>query len=280
MRGAEIRWLRLALSLVVLALGAGCGGGQSESAGAATQPAQSAQAAAVAEQTPPDTTPALHRFLPDEMKRSTRAESFPHQAHVRIDCSVCHDVPRGHGTHTTVQCAACHRASAQATERNLTVTDCQTCHHVTQQTWTCEHCHGTPGTFVTQQQFDLSVWSAPRTRTLTFQHAWHEGVDCGSCHNSKPSLSPEPCSSCHAQHHAQSVRCQSCHTPSPIGEHDVNAHLSCSGSGCHTAPLVEAISDTRAFCLVCHQAQENHEAGRRCVDCHAVRPELPAGRSS
>jgi hypothetical protein len=53
----------------------------------------------------------------------------------------------------------------------------------------------------------------------------------------------------------------------------VNAHLTCSGSGCHTAPEVERVSDTRAVCLLCHQEQENHEPGGVCVECHRVRPE-------
>jgi hypothetical protein len=268
------RSARLGSSLLVMGLGlaAGCGGGP---AGEETGAEPVTQVAAAPEPAP-DTAPTLHRFLPDAMRRSTRAESFPHEAHVRIDCSVCHDVPQGHGTHDTVECSACHRASAQATMRNLAISDCQTCHHVTQKSWTCDHCHATPGQFVTQQQLDLGVWSAPRTRELTFDHAWHAGVDCASCHKSAPSLSPEPCSSCHESHHVASARCQTCHTPSPIAAHNVDAHLSCSGSGCHRAPLVEALADTRAFCLVCHQAQENHEPGGRCVQCHAVRPNLPA----
>lgn len=263
------------LLLLGLGLAAACGG-EPEQESAPSEPEQTVASVA---QTTPDTTPVLHRFLPDEMRRSTRAEQFPHEAHVRIDCSVCHDVPQGHGTHTTVQCAACHRASAQATQRNLTTADCQTCHHVTQTTWTCEHCHGAPGTYTTRQVFALGVWSAPRTRELTFQHSWHSSLECSSCHKTEPSLSPEPCSSCHEQHHQASVRCQSCHTPSPLEEHDVNAHVSCSGAGCHNAPLVEAIADTRTVCLVCHQAQENHEPGGQCIECHAVRPDADGGRT-
>lgn len=268
--------LGLALFLGGMGLISGCGGGTPQEGGTT---GEAVQPATVSEPQSTDTMPALHRFLPDEMRRSTRAETFPHEAHVRIDCSVCHSVPQGHGTHENVGCAACHRASAQATQRNLTPADCQTCHHVTQQTWTCEHCHGTPGAYATRQEFDLAVWTAPRTRELTFQHAWHEGVDCSSCHKTKPSLSPEPCSSCHAEHHAQGIRCQSCHTPSPISQHDVNAHVSCSGAGCHDAPFVEAIADTRTVCLVCHQAQEDHEPGGQCIQCHAVRPEANGGRT-
>jgi hypothetical protein len=266
-----IRGAPLALGLLALGLVAACGGEPSSAGdGGATL---AAVATPVVQR--PDTTPTLRRFLPDSMRRSTRAEKFPHEAHVRIDCATCHDVPQGHGTHDTVACSACHRASAQATMRNLTTADCQTCHHVTQKAWTCEHCHGKPGTFATQQEFVLGVWNQPRTRQLSFDHAWHTGVECASCHKGAPSLAPEPCSSCHESHHVATVRCQTCHTPSPIAAHDVNAHLSCSGAGCHTAPLVEALSETRAFCLVCHQEQENHEPGGQCVQCHRVRPNVP-----
>jgi hypothetical protein len=30
-------------------------------------------------------------------------------------------------------------------------------------------------------------------------------------------------------------------------------------------------------CLVCHQAQEDHEPGGNCVECHRVRSGLPGG---
>lgn len=81
-----------------------------------------------------------------------------------------------------------------------------------------------------------------------------------------------PCGSCHQDHHRPDARCQSCHTQPPASAHGVQAHVSCSGSGCHDAPDVDAMAQTRAVCLVCHQAQENHEVGRECADCHQVRP--------
>ena len=248
----------------------GCGGGEPPAAQVQESPAEAATSVTQAA----DTARALHRFLPDEMRRSTRAETFPHNAHVQIDCSVCHQVSQGHGTHTTVECASCHRASGLATVRNLGPADCQTCHHVTQASLTCQHCHGSPGAYETSQVLSLSVWSAPRTRTLHFEHSRHAALTCRQCHTSEPSLAPESCASCHDSHHVATARCQSCHTPSPLTAHDVNAHLGCSG--CHSAPLVEAMAGTRAVCLVCHQAQEDHEAGRECMQCHRVRPGVEA----
>lgn len=256
--------------LVALGVLAGCTGGSVPEEGGEAVPEVAEIAAA---EVPQDAAVAtLRRFLPDEMRRSTRAETFPHEAHVQIDCAICHQVAEGHGSHDTVECADCHRASALATVRALAAADCQACHHGADQSWTCEHCHGAPGSYRTTQELFLAVWSAPRSRELAFEHAWHDGLDCASCHASRPSLSPEPCAACHEDHHVATVRCQSCHTPPREGAHDVDAHLTCGGAGCHRAPRVEAIAGSRSACLVCHQAQEDHEPGGECIECHRVRP--------
>jgi hypothetical protein len=265
---AELRWSAL---LLASGLAAGCGGGEvSEEGQRELEPASEVAAA----QASPDTSPALRRFLPDAMRRATRAETFPHDAHGQIDCAVCHQVPQGHGSHDTVECADCHRASALTTVRALTPGQCASCHHGTEQAFGCEHCHGTPGTLRSAQTLALEVWAAPRTRELDFEHGRHSELTCASCHQTPPSLAAASCASCHAEHHVATVRCASCHTPPAAGAHDVQAHLTCSGSGCHSAPLVEAIADTRAVCLVCHQAQEDHEPGGSCIECHRVRPGL------
>jgi hypothetical protein len=229
---------------------------------------------AVAAQAPPDTAPALRRFLPDAMQRATRAETFPHDAHGQIACAVCHEAPRGHDVHDTLECADCHRASATATVRALGPDQCAACHHGSEQTLGCAHCHGPPGPVGSAQVLAFDVWNAPRTRVLDFDHGRHAALECASCHQAPPALEPASCASCHSEHHVPTVRCASCHTPPAAGAHDVQAHLTCSGSGCHSAPLVEAIADTRAVCLVCHQAQEDHEPGGSCIDCHRVRPGL------
>jgi len=262
-------------ALVWLALAAGCSGepAADEQAGEGTP----ALAENSAPESPADSAgPPLRRFLPDEMRRSTRAESFPHEAHGQIDCSVCHDVPNGHATHADVECAGCHRASASVTVRELRPEQCAACHHGAEQRLTCRDCHEDRPVVASVQMLDLEVWSAPRSRALTFDHDVHGALDCTSCHRAAPLLTPtEPCSTCHSEHHAEGVRCVSCHTPPPPTAHDVQAHLSCSGAGCHRAPEVEAITDSRSVCVVCHQAQEEHEPGGNCVECHRVRPETP-----
>jgi hypothetical protein len=263
--------LRGVVLVMATALATACGGGEvSEEVQGELEPAPEVAAA----QAPPDTTPTLRRFLPDAMRRATRAETFPHDAHGQIDCAVCHQVPQGHGTHDTVECADCHRASALATVRALSPDQCASCHHGAELALGCAHCHGTPGAVRSAQTLAFDVWAAPRTRELDFDHGRHAALECASCHQAAPALEPAPCASCHAEHHVATVRCASCHTPPAAGAHDVQAHLTCSGSACHSAPLVEAIADTRAVCLVCHQAQEDHEPGGSCIECHRVRPGL------
>lgn len=219
----------------------------------------------------------LRPFLPDQMQRSTRAESFPHASHAQIDCSVCHQVPVGHGSHQDVACRQCHQSSATATVRALTPAQCQSCHHAADQPRPCVQCHESRPTVTTVQEFDLEVWDAPRPRTLSFDHGLHSGLECASCHKALPALTPaEPCGSCHESHHVAEAQCTACHVQPPPGAHDVQVHLSCSGSGCHRAPDVEAIATSRNVCLVCHRQQMDHEPGGDCFQCHRVRPETTA----
>lgn len=251
------------LSLTVLACG------QAESPEAEVEPVQ---AAAQVEQEAPAPETGLRPFLPDEMQRSTRAESFPHDAHRQIDCAVCHDMPPGHDSHRDLSCADCHRASADARVMALAPEDCQSCHHGADQPLTCQQCHESQPAVTTTQQLYMEVWGAPRTRTLAFDHGLHGGLSCERCHQALPALTPAaPCSSCHDEHHTAEARCASCHVEPAAGAHDVQVHLTCSGAGCHRAPEVEAIATQRNVCLVCHQAQESHEPGGDCIECHQVR---------
>ena len=262
-------WQCGAALVVASAFASACGGGEAPEA----EPVIESVGAVATADPEADTASALQRFLPDEMRRSTRPETFAHGAHIRIDCAVCHQLPRGHGSHADVGCASCHRASAQATLTTLSPEQCQSCHHGAEQTWTCEHCHETRTTRASVQELAFDVWSAPRTRTLAFDHGAHADLDCASCHRAMPALTPaESCASCHDDHMEAQIRCVACHTPSTIAVHDVEAHLTCSGAGCHSAPIVEAMASTRPVCLLCHQAQEEHEPGGNCIECHRVRP--------
>jgi hypothetical protein len=258
----------------VLVFGA-CGGGEpateeQPAADAAVQPA-AAQAA--------DSATPLRRFLPAEAHRATRAERFPHENHVGINCRVCHEAPKGHTTHASVGCPNCHRSSAFITDKVLTKADCLTCHHGGTNGRTCTDYHqAPPGPMVVERQIKLSVWPTPRTRSLPFDHALHKSEACVSCHKAMPNLKPtEPCGTCHEKHHRPEARCMTCHQQPPPGTHTLDAHLNCNTAGCHNEPVTEHMTEVRSVCLVCHQQQENHEPGRVCAQCHQVRPGGPDG---
>jgi len=258
-----------------------CGGGKpaAEEQAAADTAAQTegqgaVQAAGQPVAQPTDTAPPMARFLPTEARRATRAERFPHEDHVGINCRVCHQAPKGHTTHANVSCPSCHRSAAFVTDKVLTRADCLTCHHGGTNGRTCLDCHKTPpGQLLVETQIKLSVWPAPRMRSLPFDHARHASQECRTCHKAMPNLTPtEPCATCHEKHHQPQARCMSCHRQPSPGVHNLEAHLNCNSAGCHNEPVTEHMTEGRSVCLVCHQDKESHEPGRVCEDCHQVRP--------
>jgi hypothetical protein len=251
----------------------GCGGeGQPPEAGSGEEPAQEATAVASAEGGDQEAAPPRRRFLPDEMQRPGGRPGFSHDPHVEIACSVCHARVRGHGSHADLRCAQCHAASERATQRNVTAADCLACHHGAQQTATCTTCHQVPAPRIVERTIRLGVWNAGRVRRLPFDHARHEQERCEACHENRPSLAPTAaCGACHEDHHRPDASCVTCHRPPSQGAHTLNAHLGCSGGGCHSDPSIDAIAQTRPVCLVCHQQQQNHEVGKECAECHQVR---------
>jgi len=265
-----MRLVRTASTVLAITVVSACGGQPPESAEETLDVAQ-------AEEPAPDQEESteLRRFLPDALQRSTRAETFPHGAHREIDCLVCHQIPPGHGSHGDLSCAQCHRASALSTVRALSPADCQACHHGAQQTVGCVGCHDAPGRLVSSQLLDLTVWDAPRRRSMDFDHGLHGSLTCDRCHRGVEDVARVDCASCHDDHHTPDVRCQSCHVPPPETAHDATVHLTCSGSGCHAAPTVEAFASTRTVCLVCHQEQEDHESGVECIRCHTLSEAAP-----
>ncbi|MGD8321109.1 MAG: hypothetical protein PVJ02_11655 [Gemmatimonadota bacterium] len=275
------RWIRASrwtwLAALAVVLGA-CGGGEQAPAEAEAELPAADTSVAPAEDVPDsakseEVQEIARRFLPDEMRRSTRAERFPHGAHVRLVCSNCHQHPQGHTVHVDLKCAQCHRASAQGVMRNLTPADCMACHHSPERNLPCSECHTPPGPLTTQRQIKLSVWPSPRTRSLPFDHARHSGEECSTCHERGPTMAPtRTCASCHESHHRPDANCVGCHQQPPPTAHTLQAHLSCLGSGCHSDRLVDSFAQKRVVCLVCHQAQQDHEPGRECADCHQVRP--------
>ncbi len=255
-------------ALLVVALAASCGG---EPESEADQPQTIAVVPATVEQGA-TTEPGLRPFLPDAMQRSTRPESFPHEAHGQVTCAVCHEVPRGHASHTDLGCADCHTAAASATVQALSPEQCQSCHHDAAQLLACESCHESRPTLASVQELALEVWAGPRERALDFDHSIHDDLDCSSCHQALPALTPAvACASCHAEHHTVESSCAACHVEPAAGAHGVEVHLTCSGSGCHRAPEVEAIATTRPVCESCHLDQIDHEPGGSCIECHRMR---------
>lgn len=264
------------LSLVaVLGLLAGCGG-EEPGAEAAEGPgffSEFIPPPPAEEEVPAETGP-IRPFLPVAMARSTRAETFPHNAHADIQCLECHERPPGHGSHAAVDCGNCHRNSATATRAELTQADCMACHHGTERDIACTRCHEVPGPRRVTRPMDFSVWSAPRTRGLPFDHAIHVDLGCRSCHMPPPELRPNlECVSCHDEgHHRPTADCAQCHGTDIIRNHDLDAHQTCSASGCHNQPTIEAISLlSRGVCVACHQAQRTHQEGQDCAECHEVR---------
>jgi hypothetical protein len=212
-------------------------------------------------------------FLPDEMRRPGGGPGFPHGAHEQIGCANCHQRIPGHGAHGRLGCVECHAASDQATRANLSQRECMACHHSAERQATCARCHDPSGLRNVEQSVHLGVWPSARARRLPFDHAWHVSEDCVACHESGPTLTPNPtCASCHDDHHRPDARCMTCHEPPETGAHPLTAHLGCSGTGCHAEPALAAMAQTRTVCLVCHQDQEEHEPGEQCAECHQVRP--------
>jgi hypothetical protein len=256
-------------AVLAIVLGAGCSPG--EPAIEAEEEAAVELAQSEEPESPEQATSEPRRFLPDQMRRATRPESFPHDAHVEISCLVCHTGVAGHGSHEELPCAECHLASALSSVTSLSPADCQACHHSPERGLACDACHEPPGTLTRAEVVHLSVWDTPRTRELVFQHADHEGVGCSGCHAAGPELAPPSCSTCHEEHHVETARCANCHVEEGAGAHDMRVHLTCSGAGCHNEPVVEAMADRRPVCLACHVAQEEHELGQECIDCHKMR---------
>jgi hypothetical protein len=273
-RLAPSGWRRageLALLLAV-ALLAGCGGEETPS----EEPA-GAEAAVPVEEAPADepvVQQARQRFLPDEMLRPGGGPDFPHEEHPQISCTECHDTVRGHGSHSDLRCVQCHEASDQAIETGLTPADCMACHHAADQGAPCSACHEDIGLRTVRRSVRLGVWAAPRMRTLPFDHVRHETERCNACHESRPSLAATTsCQTCHEDHHRPDVRCMSCHEPPGVGAHNLQSHLGCTGSGCHSEPGLNELAQRRPTCLVCHQNLEQHEPGLECAECHRVRGE-------
>lgn len=179
-----------------------------------------------------------------------------------------------HTRHTSVACTTCHTRGGRRGLRESSVAyNCQGCHHggspVARE---CARCHTSaeigPARPVAVAMV-LSVWEAPRTRTLGFEHTRHANLECASCHAQTEARTLEKtCASCHADHHTAARGCASCHA-SARETHRRELHATgCATSGCHVREQSAAVTPVRATCLVCHAEQKDHKAGRECAACH------------
>jgi len=181
-----------------------------------------------------------------------------------------------HSTHREVECTSCH----SNTDRHggllvRTLTDCRNCHHTEPVSRSCDRCHDAtdmPASPIQRQlEVNFSVNDAVQ-RTATFRHEIHEVLGCALCHSEGLSRSAEAvdCNMCHQVHNAE-YDCTSCHVRPPTSAHPPSeAHVTCSGSGCHTTMPFETVPRTRQACLGCHQDKKDHRPDRRCVECHTL----------
>jgi nitrate/TMAO reductase-like tetraheme cytochrome c subunit len=208
--------------------------------------------------------------LPPALQQQTAAQQqgprFLHSQHKTVSCLRCHDDKKSHGG-----------------LKVTTLQDCRSCHHTPPVSDSCTRCHTAADmptrTFQEVRAVHFSVGQA-RQRTFTFSHKPHEAIECGRCHTEglARSAASVDCDACHAKHHEVDDNCMSCHQQPPASAHPVaEAHVTCTGSGCHKPPPFAGVPRTRQVCLVCHQQQVNHNPGRECSDCHALPPARTGG---
>jgi len=263
-----MRIARILLGLWLAMAFAACGGGATpdesppaeEAAAPATTPAETGA--------PATTRPEVVRPAAAAIQ-SSASSRFPHTAHTGVACQSCHTSIPGHATHAGVACRACHVPPTRDIASTMARETCQSCHHGSQQTRTCSTCHAPVPAKTVERSLQLSVWSAPRSVSLPFDHARHVSVQCATCHVEPPLLSPDrACGSCHQNHHRPDAACASCHAAPPAGVHDLRVHEGCSGAGCHAETAVADLPESRATCLVCHRDRTDHQPGKDCRSCH------------
>lgn len=190
-----------------------------------------------------------------------------------------------HSDHSAVDCARCH--GTQEEHGTLSVTsleDCRSCHHRPPLSRDCTRCH-TPESvsgvvLQVTRSLDIRIGSLDRPlRVIPFDHTFHVALGCGECHTQGSDLRAAVganCSACHQRHHEPTANCSTCHQPPAAGAHTLDAHMGCTGVGCHDpAPEgIRAAPRTRELCLACHVDQKEHRPGRVCSDCHRL-PKVP-----
>lgn len=185
------------------------------------------------------------------------ATRFEHEAHRSIDCQTCHATGQPTATTNPAFCRDCHHRRARA--------------------GTCQSCHR-PGElegrrFEATRTLTFSVREDSVRRTLPFRHEPHTELACTRCHTGGTALSAAgtSCATCHAEHHDLDADCAACHAPAEASAHPrEEAHLTCTGSGCHAPAPFPQVPRTRSACVACHLEMSDHRPGRACDDCHVL----------
>jgi hypothetical protein len=161
-----------------------------------------------------------------------------------------------------------------------TKTECESCHHGADPRRTgtavaCTTCHSASelarAPALLPVTVKMSVYSAPKARTLPFKHAWHSSQECVACHSTPVTRAvARECTSCHALHHTASAACIMCHAGAKAVHRRQDVHQGCAGSGCHQDKSALALPATRNVCLTCHNDRVNHKPGGECAKCPQV----------
>jgi hypothetical protein len=187
-----------------------------------------------------------------------------------------------HGNHRGLSCTSCHSATGKVHGALLvrTKTDCESCHHGADpkgngSAVTCARCHAAASLSRAPLQqpvlVRMSVYTAPKARTLPFKHEWHASQECVACHSTPVTRAvARDCTSCHALHHAATAACITCHAGAKTAHRRQDVHQGCAGSGCHQDRSTLQLTATRNVCLTCHNDRVNHKIGGQCAKCHQV----------
>ena len=195
------------------------------------------------------------------------------------------NTPFRHTPHRGLACTSCHESdSGHGVLKLRTAADCSGCHHAQNNTRQCTSCHRATrlsGTYTQTFESTTSVAKAPVRRTLAFKHAWHNRLECKSCHTSPPHMDRVAgCNNCHADHHTEARNCTACHTDvQQVEAHNRSVHLTCAGSGCHKKTVNAVMPVQRSACLTCHADKKDHEPSGDCASCHMI-PKASSARAT
>ncbi|TPW16766.1 MAG: hypothetical protein FD129_629 [bacterium] len=184
--------------------------------------------------------------------------AFPHERHASLECATCHESRDRHATLLVTrkeQCQACHHGPPA-------VASCTTCHSAADRT----------GQRAVGATMKLSGNTPPRERTLKFDHARHEDLDCGACHGDPIGGGARvDCRECHHDHDRPDAACGACHRDPPEKVHSILVHeTGCAAAECHSRNGLESIAPPRELCLACHSYAVDHQPGKACASCHLV----------